>query len=302
MDKRKTWTKDEEAFVVNNYLLLGKEDLLKGLPTKSWNAIKQKAVRLGVAKKKVSCHGINHDYFAKVTLESAYWAGFIAADGCLKGGFLRVRLSKKDEAHLISGLKSALGFSGEIQSQGARTKGVRYESSLLKCKSTSIIRDLTRQFGVTPTKSEFLLPKKLLGEDFNKAFIVGFIDGDGCILRTGRGGNYMGLDLIGTEECLLYFSNLLNEYFPTNKPIKVRPVKGVNAFRYRISGKRCTTILNSLMGLSLPRLERKWSKVNGSSRTDSVVATVAGTGRSTTGLGRIPTPETRDFDSARAST
>ena len=42
----------------------------------------------------------NETFFEKPSRVNSYWAGFIAADGCVYRNTLKITLSKKDKAHL----------------------------------------------------------------------------------------------------------------------------------------------------------------------------------------------------------
>jgi len=45
-------------------------------------------------------YGLNENSFSKITLESCYWAGFIAADGNIYNKYLSIELNNIDEKHL----------------------------------------------------------------------------------------------------------------------------------------------------------------------------------------------------------
>jgi hypothetical protein len=70
-------------------------------------------------------YNLNTAYFSEPTIRNSYWAGFIAADGCLtRKGALRIALSIKDREHLEK-LKSELNFSGPIRDGLTTTPGGR---------------------------------------------------------------------------------------------------------------------------------------------------------------------------------
>lgn len=275
MDKRKKWTKEESDFLVYYYTLLQKKDLIKALYPKSWFAIKSRASVLGVAKKKASRHSINHDYFSHVTEESSYWAGFIAADGCLKNGYLRVLLSKADSGHLYK-LKESLHFSGDIKHGGSEDGKGRYHlNSYLKCKSEKIVADLNEFFGVSESKSVYLLPKTLPNERLSKAFITGLIDGDGCIGYSKKEKGYITITFTGTEELLIWVRDFIMTQYRFRNLGKV--IRDNNVYRFRIAGSRAMRVIEDLTKLNLPKLERKWNKINGNN-TKSFVETARGRG------------------------
>ena len=69
------------------------------------------------SRRKYNC---NDNYFDKNTQESFYWAGFIAADGCVmrrgkNSKILSISIHTKDIDHLYK-FKKAIGFAGPINS------------------------------------------------------------------------------------------------------------------------------------------------------------------------------------------
>jgi hypothetical protein len=103
----------------------------------------------------------NESYFSNMTNESIYWAGFIAADGCLYGKqkSLSIMLSKRDKDHLFK-FKDAVKYTGDILdltktcTNGARCELVRL--TINGCKS--YYDDLIRLYNITPKKSLTIRP------------------------------------------------------------------------------------------------------------------------------------------------
>ena len=125
-------------------------------------------------------HRHNRQFFDKLTPQSCYWAGFIAADGNIyppNGGII-LGLAEKDEDHLIK-LKQVMGTSSPVTCRDT-TNGYRaawlqiygaYECHLA----------LDNNFNVIPKKSLTLRPPPLRQEEYIRAFIRGYMDGDGSI-------------------------------------------------------------------------------------------------------------------------
>ena len=111
--RKDSWSESEKNIIGEHY---GKEpivDWLHLLPGKSWDATKVRAYRIGMKK---GCIGnvknrgdtriyeIDDNFFSVPMPLSAYWAGFIAADGSIGDGYnrtcLSIALSWKDVGHL----------------------------------------------------------------------------------------------------------------------------------------------------------------------------------------------------------
>jgi hypothetical protein len=123
-------------------------------------------------------------FFSGNTPEAFYWAGFIAADGCVYynksgTGCLALGLASKDRGHIVK-FASALGFTGKISDkvQKAGYKPGSLTSSMSLC-SNAIVSDLAR-FGVVPNKTTtYAMPHDLKSHQYVNHFMRGYFDGDG---------------------------------------------------------------------------------------------------------------------------
>lgn len=151
-------------------------------------------------------HSIFDGAFSKITPESAYWAGFIASDGCVQGRQLTVSISLSDRSH-IEKLRVFLGSSHKIvvrpacdmpfiKSLGYAPKNNGLAS--LKISSQQIVDDLAA-FGILQRKSYSLSIKRL---EMNSHFWRGMVDGDGSI---GISDSKPYLNLVGTRDISTQF-------------------------------------------------------------------------------------------------
>jgi hypothetical protein len=118
--------------------------------------------------------------------ESFYWAGFIAADGCVyrnKRGaaYLHIGLAEKDIGHLKK-FATLIKFEGTI---GVSTLTTGYKAGARACRmslcSSTIVGDLAR-FGIIPNKTAtYKMPEWLLRHELVNHFMRGYFDGDGSI-------------------------------------------------------------------------------------------------------------------------
>jgi len=153
---------------------------------------------------------VNHDFFSEHTYQSCYWAGFLAADGCIHNKYVKLSLSEKDLNHLMT-------FKEHISSEHKLTK-TESKGSVCYCLSVSsskMVSDL-KKFGVVPRKTQTLdFPK--IPSALASYFCRGYFDGDGCwavhkpSTRPGRKGQLV-FSTRGTEKFLEGFNKCLVNY------------------------------------------------------------------------------------------
>lgn len=191
----------------------------------------------------------NQDYFAVPNLENSYWAGFIAADGCIyrraKGTkTLSIGLQLKDKQHLIN-LKSRIGAGSLSDVKHYNENGRTYHSVTFVVYSDKICNDLGSNFNIYPRKSLTLSPPTLEG-DLALAFIAGYIDGDGSYTKTN---NRPVISILGTKEVLEWVSDSLG--------IDKRPRPQRKVYEITFHGNDAINVRKSFEHLELPLLDRK---------------------------------------------
>lgn len=209
------------------------------------------------SSKKYTC---NENYFAEKSLQACYWAGFIAADGCIttkKNNLLSILLSSKDEKHLTN-FKENINYDGVLESKIVENK---YLMSHLRITSQKICDDLASIFNIYPRKSLTHEPPVGLTEEQELAFIIGYIDGDGCIGIIKNIKSKLGyflnrkypifLDICGTQNFLEWIKlklKISSNIYKTNTKIN----------SLKTAGKNCYQILNNLNSININKLDRKW--------------------------------------------
>lgn len=166
----------------------------------------------------------NPDAFKETTDESAYWIGFLMADGCIseaKGSQTRVRLvlKKEDIDHLQK-------FKEFVKSDKPIYEYDHNKSVEFSLNSSKMVKDLIH-WGVTPRKS--LTAKAHPDLEMNPHFWRGIIDGDGCIHTNKKG--YKALILIGSEFICKQFIEWASTVHTTKA--SVRATKG-SAFQVTV--------------------------------------------------------------------
>ncbi len=125
---------------------------------------------------------LNESVFDQITEESAYWIGFLMADGCIYKGIqeqpqIIINLALKDIPHLYK-FKKFLGSGHKVATYSFIVKNDEHFYCRFQFNSDKIVKELSK-YGVIPRKS--LVAKALNGIENNKHFWRGMIDGDGSM-------------------------------------------------------------------------------------------------------------------------
>lgn len=178
--------------------------------------------------------------FETVTDDSAYWLGFLLADGNVSKNTVTINLKTSDRLHLEK-FRDFMGGNQIISlKKDLRVSGYAFGS-------IKVTKDLAK-WNIVPNKSLIAKPHTELLK--NSHFWRGVIDGDGSIHKTS-------VSLVGTEAVCQGFLDFASEHIPINT--KVTPVKGKRLFKVRINtGRKHTVPLMKVLYENAPTfLERK---------------------------------------------
>lgn len=205
-------------------------------------------------------HTHDRSFFATPNPESCYWAGFIAADGCVypPNGSIRIGLSRKDHNH-IEKFKSVVVSTSPVR-KIITSNG--YEASQIDIYGAYELQaSLASTFSVTQSKSQTLKPPKLNDEDDVRHFIRGYMDGDGSISFNGSGrNNHWKVSFLGTLKMLEWIKYNIQFYVNNTGNPSVSPCR--NIYQLIFGCYQVKKILNWLYVDSTPntRLDRKYQK------------------------------------------
>lgn len=196
---------------------------------------------------------VNDTFFHIPNKLNSYYAGFIAADGNIRKdteNVLTISLASKDKEALTT-------FIDYLQSNYNVKDGIfnsRYPYSYLSITSIDICQDLRYNFNITPQKSFTLVPPNLDDKDLIDSYIVGLIDGDGCI---GITGSRFYISLMGTLEIITWVKYRFEEILgkDISNPFHI---SDKNSYTLRISDKNARILYNYYNNIDVPKLRRKW--------------------------------------------
>lgn len=260
----KKWTEEEYSILREFYGKVKITEIEKKLPIRTRCTIQKRAQILGlkgnhhIAQK---FYTIDQDLFFEPNLDNCYWAGFLAADGCLtKDSGLSITLANKDKDHLIQ-FKDYCGYNGKIKDYLLENK---IYNKIVIWGVPNWHRDLKLYWNITKNKSLTLQPPNLdIGSDLAVNFICGYIDGDGSIWK-GKNGKYKTIyfSVCGTYSMIKWIRENLKFLYPDlswKDNINKNGHSNVN-YAIRYTNKKARIIINSLYELSSKQwlMKRKW--------------------------------------------
>ena len=197
----------------------------------------------------------NLAFFAEPDPLNSYWAGFIAADGNVRGNKLSIALAAKDAGH-VAQFASDAGFTGRLWQRDGRCT--------VQICCPAYVADLARHFNITPRKSLTLKPPNINTAAEVRAFITGVIDGDGSITEN-RYRRYVRqrITVCGTAEMLSWIREHFDQWSPPDgrHAAGVRRIPGKNLHMYSVTARRAAEVGAALREVDVPRLARKWDRL-----------------------------------------
>lgn len=184
---------------------------------------------------------------------AAYWAGFIAADGCItrtnKYKILKINLSDKDEDHLKL-FKKHTKYTGKIYKYANNHNNFK---TSIHISDKKFIQHIEDKFNIHPRKTFNLKPPKLITKKEQIAYMIGYIDGDGTIYKSGRRKETLTLSIVTASPFILsYFKKLIKNIIGVRLNIST-----AKYYKISISGHNAEVLYKILKNFKLPKLKRK---------------------------------------------
>jgi DNA-binding transcriptional regulator WhiA len=164
----------------------------------------------------------------------------------------------------IEKFKTFLNYSGNIETKKPAKISHQNFFYIRVSLYQNTIFDLEHNFNIVEKKSLLLQPPNIVDTELIKAFIIGYIDGDGSIFqKTDRNYKYVVLSICGTQEMLTWMYDFFNkEYFKRESKLPKPNLKskiGKNTWEYIITGRKALIILNDFRLINTTKLCRKWN-------------------------------------------
>ncbi|MCA6430287.1 MAG: hypothetical protein IM613_12710 [Cytophagales bacterium] len=270
--KNSKWTPQDDTVLRENYHK-GVEFCFSLLPHHPIESIYTHANDLGLrvdVSELKRIYDFNRKYFTELTLENCYWAGFIAADGCVQdNGTLSIGLAVKDKEHLQK-FADAIGYTGSLREYWYAREDIKdiHKVQLELTTAKQIASDLQKWFNITPRKTKTLEAPTLLTPEQQVAFVAGYTDGDGSIFIAKK-DNSLHYSVVGGLSSMSFIKGVFDVIVPIPESGRGRGCLmqidkdryTFPMYRYIVTGSRAVAILQKIKQYPLPLLERKWGKV-----------------------------------------
>lgn len=200
---------------------------------------------------------VRDDAFSVITPESAYWIGFLMADGCIRGNKIRLKLATRDLAHLekfqaFVGTAAPITINAESASGQIKGRTIRSSGSAqITVASEQGARDLAL-FGVIPRKS---LIAKVNQLETNRDFWRGAVDGNGSVFVSGGTPH---LALVGSHTLMGQFLAFCKTITKTN--VTAGPAGNIS--RVHMSCGPAVAVISALYNGASISLDRKAMKAD----------------------------------------
>lgn len=217
---KRLYTEDDKKFIRDNYYTMTSQDIADVIGCSRTYVLKVWG-ESGLKGKANRTYYLNEDYFKIITHESAYWIGFIAADGCIyerkksnKQLMLSITLSSED-AYILDNLLYDLDSNYKVR-YNRDNKGREYAG--IQINSDKLCNDL-RKLGITTRKTYHLNIEQMcqaIGVEFFNSFMLGFFDGDGSISLPQNGISGVRVSISGYKDHLNEISKFLYVNYDIN--------------------------------------------------------------------------------------
>lgn len=248
------WTPEEITLLRNKWqTALSKQELRESFPNRTHSSLMNKARELDIRSNHKRKRKGSLEFLDTLSIESCYWWGFIMADGHITNkGELIISIHKSDESHLKI-LSKKLNTGIHYQPSKPNLCRVSIQDCNFGNKWLKLLEIDGPKTYFPPNLNVFFTKENLL------PFLIGFIDGDGCIWESKKWLN-LRIEIHGNWISKLEkISELLNQFYE----IKSKTGKNKRGYaQLTINTKENLIKLRDYVKTIPYFLNRKWDKLN----------------------------------------
>lgn len=186
---------------------------------------------------------LDESRFETITNDSAYWIGFLLADGNVSKNVVAVNLKTSDVAHLKKFRDFMCGNQTIRLMKDARVSGYAFGS-------IKVVKDLEK-WGLVPNKSLIATAHEHL--EMNPHFWRGVVDGDGTITKTAIG-------LCGTKSVCESFLKFAKSVIDTDASVQ-QVKENLYQTRIGVSREKSSELARLMYDNDCVHLDRKYDSV-----------------------------------------
>lgn len=264
-----TWTKEKIRLLKKIYPSESKKNIAKKIGN-TWEHIRGKATKVNVHRIKVKNHNLSK--LLKNNVLAYYWMGFLMADGCFSktprnNYCLSLEIANKDKSHLKK-FSSFVNNDNPLRFRSRKVNKILHNMASVCFCDNDILKKIMAKYDLHNKKTYFP-PKfnKIFKNTTDKnifSFIVGFIDGDGCIRRTDIKSLQIAIECHKSWfNFLKDIENFLFRFFDEEKTKKnYTRLNCRKEANFTISRRPLICkIKQKAAKLNLPLLNRKWNVI-----------------------------------------
>lgn len=275
------WTKEEDQFLIDNYQNINTTEIAKRL-NRSKPAVSNRIKRLSFDGKRKpgergdrSKYSFDKNFFQIPNIINSYYAGYIAADGCLYTSkdnkrYLKFLITKKDIELLenfqkdIKSTHPIIYISPKVNLIRGKDIQTKEACSLSIASAINYHNDLFTNWNITSKKSLTLQPPNITNPKQIAAFICGYFDGNGSayhcnFTKNNKPARRFNITFnSGSKDLMIWIREQLKQFLPKldwNDEIRFSK----NTYRIGYWYKKARVIHSFLKEyVDIPRLKRKW--------------------------------------------
>ena len=173
---------------------------------------------------------LNDNYFQEITDEErAWWLGWMASDGCLKGNStIQLSLAWTDRGH-VEKFRTALGATHPIRKEERVFNGTPSGLAAFRVRSFQMFADLQRH-GIHPRKTFTVKPWNG-PEEWLAHYYRGVFEGDGSIFKAVQHRRGWTIAVAGTLAIVEGFADFVRRQLSI-EPGEIRPAGRVFQLKY----------------------------------------------------------------------
>lgn len=278
MSKKIIPTEEQKQFILDNYRIkYNIKEMCEILSIKK-KPLTRIIKKLGLKTYIGDPFYFKEDYFKDLNIETANLAGKIATDGCVSvnGNSYKFQylLAKKDEC-ILDDFIQKIGFQGnKTYAKCHNFNTISHIVNLRLANFKTNYEYLNKYYNITPRKTLTLQPPNLSDKYLQLSFLVGVIDGDGCItMRRNKKykESFPALYVCGASYPFIeWIKKIIDENFPCEQTIRKRECKiqidkpnnvgKILTYRFCISSIRAAIAIDFLRQIPVFKLPRKWDQ------------------------------------------
>ena len=200
---------------------------------------------------------VNHQAFDTLTDASAYWIGFLTADGCVyDSGKSQMQIQLSSSLLDLEHMKEFSRFIGCNPPRIVhRSRG---DSEVIVTACSDHMAEVLSGYGIIPRKTFSCEYKGEMCGEFEWSYVRGLLDGDGCLYTNREAGSFRAMFSTGSPRFAEQLSRRLLELGLPSKTYQAKSCYGIKCFDK--SAKQLCSNIYTCASVCLSRKKEKYER------------------------------------------